>query len=108
TPAAAAALAGGAPPRGRSACPPATPPWSGRTTSPSRVLRPPSGTRPSPATGTPRQPSPADAASAATSTPPPPRASPRLTPLPPPSLASHGCHYRPSRPQPETAAPAYP
>src|SRR5262245_28180388 len=56
---------------GRSGCAPANPPWSGRTRSPSRVLRPPSGTRPSPATGTPRQPSPAGAASAATSTPPP-------------------------------------
>jgi hypothetical protein len=36
----------------KSGCSPRTWPWTGRTTAPSRQSRPPSGTRPSPATGT--------------------------------------------------------
>jgi hypothetical protein len=57
-------------------------------------------TRPSPATGTPRPPSAAGAASAATSTPRPTTASPRSTPSPPPWPASPG--YRPRSPPPRS------
>ena len=50
---------------GRSPC---SSPSTGRTTAPNRPSKPPSATRPSPATGTPTAPSPAGAAFAATST----------------------------------------
>ena len=66
----------------RYGCSRATPPSSGRTTSPNKEPKPLSGTRPSPGTGTPRPPSPAGAGFAATSTPPPPTDSPPWTPSP--------------------------
>ena len=75
-------------------------PSSGRTTAPSRPSRPPSGTRPSPGTGTPREPSPAGAAFAATSTRPRTTDSPRSTPSPVLSQATHGFRLQ----QPETTA----
>ena len=65
--------------RNRSSCSPATSQWTGRPTSRSAERKPPSATRPSPATGIRSPPSPGGAASEAISTPPPPTASPRST-----------------------------
>jgi transposase len=66
--------------------------------------RGPSGTRPSPDTGTPKPHSPAGAESAATSTPPPPTASAPWKQSPPLSTANPGCRCPPS----ESADPAHP
>ena len=81
--------------RNRSSCSPATSPWTGRITSASAARRPPSATRPSPATGIPSRRSPAGAGSAATWTPPPPTASPHSTPSAPPSRESPGYRHSP-------------
>ena len=72
--------AGCAATKSRSSCSPAISPWTGPPTSPSAAPKPPSATRPSPATGIRSPPSPGGAASEAISTPPPPTASPRSTP----------------------------
>ena len=77
----------------RSGCSPATSPCTGRTMSQSAAPRPPSGTRPSPATGTPWPPSPAGAESAATWTRPRPTASLLSTPSAPQSREGPGYRH---------------
>ena len=71
-------------------------------TSPNAAPKPPSGTRPSPATGTHSTPSPAGAASEATWTPPLPTASPHSTPSALPSKATPG--YRHCPPSSDTSS----
>ena len=88
--------------RNRSSCSPATSPSGSPPTSAKEARKQPSGTRPSPATGTTWPPSPAGAASAATSAA-PPTASPHWTPSAPPSRKPPG--YRPCQPSADRHSP---